>query len=126
MTSWRAGELDGLSLSFPGAYLVDVPDGTTLVSIPSIALPAGWSLSTTPVWFILPIGYPAAQPDCFWASSELRLVSGAMPSNSGVQQLPAIQESALWFSWHLVNWRPALDNVSTYIRFVLRRFADAR
>ena len=83
-------------------------------------------MKTSPVWFVVPVGYPAAQPDCFWASAELRLSSGAAPSNSGEQIIPGLQQPALWFSWHLTTWRPAHDDLTTYARFIQRRFADAR
>lgn len=126
MSALRPGEWDALTANFIGAALLDVADGSALVSIPSVGLPAGWSSPTALVWFLIPVGYPAAQPDCFWAAGDLRLASGAMPSNTGVQLLPTTQEPALWFSWHLAGWRPAVDSVSTYTRFVLRRFADAR
>jgi hypothetical protein len=126
LTSLRAGEWDQLAACFPGATLLDAPDGSLVVSLPDVALPPGWSMQTSPVWFVTPIGYPAAQPDCFWASPDLRLASGAMPANAGVQPVPIAQHAALWFSWHLAAWRPARDALITYARFVLRRFVDAR
>ncbi|MBA3652581.1 MAG: hypothetical protein H0W70_00125 [Actinobacteria bacterium] len=126
MSALRPGEWDALADQFADATARDGPDGLSLITIPAVKLPPGWSAGATPISFVLPVGYPAAQPDCFWASVDLRLASGAMPSNSGVQQIPHTQTEALWFSWHLASWRPATDNISTYARFVLRRFADAR
>lgn len=126
MSSLRPGEWDQLAGCFPDAVLVDAPDGTVLVALPAVAVPAGWSMSATPLWFIVPVGYPAAQPDCFWASADLRLAAGALPSNAAQQQLPVLQHQALWFSWHLAAWRPAHDTLITYARFAIRRFDDAR
>ena len=111
---------------FPEASIVDAPDGSSVVAIPSVPLPEGWSINTAEVWFVMPVGYPAAKPDCFWASPDLRLASGGQPSNSGHQQVPILGVPALWFSWHLASWRPAHDTLLTYTRFVLRRFNDAR
>lgn len=113
-------------MCFPGAELITGADGMTLITLPEVRLPAGWSATVTTVWFVVPVGYPAAQPDCFWAAPDLRLANGSMPANSGVQAVPVLQTPALWFSWHLSAWRPSHDNVTTYARFALRRFDDAR
>jgi hypothetical protein len=78
------------------------------------------------VRFVIPVGYPAAQPDCFWADENLRLASGAIPTNAAAQMIPGTAELALWFSWHFSGWRPSQDDLMTYIRFVLMRFIDAR
>jgi hypothetical protein len=127
VTTLRTAEWDQFSGCFPDATLVDgAADESLLVSIPAIRLPTGWSQPFTPVWFLVPVGYPAAQPDCFWAAADLRLETGAPPSNAGAQQIPVVELHALWFSWHLANWNPATDTLSTYARFILRRFADAR
>jgi hypothetical protein len=115
-----------LTASYPGATIIDGADGTSVVVLPVVRLPPGWSVPTTPVWFVLPVGYPAAQPDCFWADPELRLANGALPDNSGSQVVPIVQVQALWFSWHLTGWRPSHDDVTTYARFISRRFEDAR
>src|SRR4051794_14439822 len=107
---------------YPSAQLEERSDGTAVVHMPSIPLPDGWSSPTTSVWFLVPMGYPAAQPDCFWAGEELRLANGGMPSNSGLQPVAGQGQARLWFSWHLASWRPSLDNVSTYARFIEKRF----
>jgi hypothetical protein len=78
------------------------------------------------VWFVAPVGYPTAPPDCFWADAGLRLDSGGLPSNSAVQAVPLVGVAALWFSWHVASWRPAADSLVTYAHFVIRRFHDAR
>lgn len=126
MNMISTGEADTLAVLHPGASLTPAQGGLTLVSLPDVRLPPGWSLGVTPVWFFLPVGYPAAQPDCFWAAAELRLASGAMPANSAVQPVPGTGVQALWFSWHVTSWRPGVDNVVTFARFVVRRFTDAR
>ena len=126
MSALRPGEWDALAGQFAGAALTDESDGSSLITIPEVSLPPGWSSSTTPISFVVPVGYPAAQPDCFWAAADLRLASGAMPSNTGMQPVPHTQQPALWFSWHLGNWRTGVDTVSSYTRFILKRFTDAR
>ncbi|MFP5327657.1 MAG: E2/UBC family protein [Acidimicrobiia bacterium] len=126
MRSLRPGEWEQLARCFPDATITDGADGTSIIAVPNLVLPAGWSMGATSVWFVVPIGYPAAQPDCFWSDPDLRLATGAMPSNAAPQALPLLETPALWFSWHLAAWRPSYDSISTYARFVLRRFDDAR
>ena len=101
----------------------ELPDGSVIVTT-TMTLPAGWNKAQTQVWFVLPVAFPNAQPDCFFADYDLRLANGAQPVNSGFQALDAHQ--LLWFSWHLASWNPARDNVDTYVRFIERRFADVR
>lgn len=125
MTVDLALELQSLAAEHPGARVVDGAD-PPLIEIPLLELPPGWSASATPVWFIVPAGYPAAQPDCFWADGALRLSGGAQPQNSGLQTLPTTSRSVLWFSWHLGSWRPGRDHLTSYVRFIYQRFADAR
>ena len=126
MSAIRPQEWEQLVQCYPESTIADAADGSSLVSMPSVDLPAGWSKTKTPIWFLVPAGYPAAQPDCFWASHDLRLATGSAPSNSGQQRLPVLGTPALWFSWHLATWRPSLDSLLTYTRFAIRRFDDAR
>lgn len=114
-----------LQAARPGAQVLRRPDGTAIVIVPQVTLPAGWSCRHTCVRWVLSPAYPAAQPDCFYTDLDLRLVGGNMPTNTGVQQLD--NQSLLWFSWHLqVTWRPGRDNLLSYLRFIESRFADVR
>lgn len=124
--SLRPNEWEQIVGSFPAATICEGPDGTALVTLPDVPLPGGWSAPSTTVRFVVPVGYPASQPDCFWVDADLRLANGSLPSNSGAQAMPAVGEPALWFSWHLSAWRPAHDSLITYARFIARRFDDAR
>lgn len=101
----------------------ELTDGSAIATA-ELALPAGWNRTHARVRFVLPVAFPAAQPDCFFADLDLRLANGAMPQNSGVQQLEG--ENLLWFSWHLSTWSPSADNTNTYLRFVERRLRDVR
>ena len=109
----------------PDAKVIDGTD-PPVIEVPGVLLPAGWSEASTTIWFVVPAGYPAAQPDCFWADASLRLAGGGMPQNSGLQAVASTGVPGLWFSWHLQSWRPGRDDLVTYTRFILRRLADAR
>lgn len=117
-------ELTRLTECRPAAALHAQTDGTLIVEVPGLVLPAGWSLPSTTVRWVLSSGYPAAQPDCFYTDTELRLASGAMPVNSGIQKLQGRQ--LLWFSWHVQGWRPGRDDLLSYLRFIEIRLADVR
>lgn len=101
-------------------------DGSALVHLRGVQLPPGWSLPTTDLWFVLPVGYPAAMPDCFWAEVSLRLASGAVPTNSGLQPIAGMGPVlGIWFSWHLQSWNPNTDDLLTFIHFIESRLRNA-
>lgn len=109
----------------PKAVLEALSDGTTLVTVPDVPLPAGWSAKSTTVSFIVPIGYPAARPDCFYADADLRLAESRMPHATQMNTVPGRPQPQLWFSWHLSNWNPASDTLLTYLRVIERRLSQA-
>jgi E2/UBC family protein E len=109
--------------AYPGAAIQANGDGTHIVSVP-LPLRAGWNAASTLARFLVPIPYPAAQPDCFYADPGLRLASGAMPANAGLQ--PLAGQQLLWFSWHLASWNPARDSLLGYVRFIVERLRRAQ
>jgi Prokaryotic E2 family E len=121
-------QLEELQKEFPLAETVLLPDGSSLIHIPNVPLaPSGWNKKVTSVYFIAPVGYPVAQPDCFWTDEDLRIASsgGAPPKNSAVQQPPFAGGPKLWFSWHVSSWIPNRDNLKSYLRIVQDRLARA-
>jgi hypothetical protein len=101
----------------------DRSNGSTLIRVPRLRLPPGWSKPSTDVWFVVPVGYPGAMPDCFWAEPDLRLADGAQPANSGQQAVGGTgPEVGLWFSWHLQRWNPSTDAIVSYVHFIESRF----
>lgn len=111
---------------WPQALARPLLDGTTLVTIPDVPLPTGWSHSAATVSFVVPTGYPVAKPDCFYADVGLRLAHGAMPQSSQLNHLPGTNEPRLWFSWHVALWNPTTDSLLTYVRVIQRRLAEVR
>lgn len=107
----------------PGATISELPDGTAWITIPNVkTLPTGaWNVESTNVSFIAPAGYPQAQPDCFWADEGLRLASGQVPKNTGLQGAPNVSGQYLWFSWHVSQWDPNKDNFLTYLNVIKKR-----
>lgn len=124
MSVLRPAEWSALCRRYPAATLL-AQASPPVIEVPGVMLGPGWCRAATRVWFVVPVGYPGAQPDCFWADADLRLATGGLPQNSGPQPIPGTTHQGLWFSWHLASWRPATDDVCTYLRFILRRLSDA-
>ncbi len=108
---------------YPNSTARALPSGAYLVEVPGITLPPGWSRQSVNVLFLIPPGYPAAQPDCFWVDSPLRLADGtSLPQNSNDQNpIPEVGQSGTWFSWHLQTWSPNQDNLYTFMKIIKRR-----
>jgi hypothetical protein len=116
---------------YPDAQLEPLPSGAALFTIPDFKLPPGWSAISTCVRFIVPVGYPGPFPDCFWASSGLRLTNGQMPqATQDPHQIPETALHGLWFSWHVTdahaNWNPNRDDLNTWIGAIAERFRRAQ
>ena len=115
-----------LRTHFASAHLERRPDGSALVLIPDFALKPGWNKQQTTVVFIVPVGYPVAQPDTFWTDPDLRLANGGMPANSGINANYGGPSPRLWFSFHPSSWNPNLDDFLTYVKLIGRRLSEAR
>jgi hypothetical protein len=110
----------------PDALLTPLPSGAHLVSVPDVQLPEGWSPNRVTIFFIAPPGYPASQPDCFWAAPMGVRFEGRTPNGSNdANPIPEVPtQSATWFSWHIQHWNPNRDSLVTYFKVVKRRFHD--
>lgn len=116
--------LRALSERHAGATSTALPSGTLLVTLPSVALPVGWSKPSTEVRFLVPPAYPFAPPDCFWADGDLRLADGRQPQSSSIAQpIPEAGLAGLWFSWHVVgSWSPNKGTLSSWVTAINDRF----
>jgi hypothetical protein len=116
---------------FPTATLQELPSGAALLTVPEVALPAGWSVESTTARFIVPTGYPGPAPDCFWSDKQLTLPGGRTPQASQLSHaIPEANMSGHWFSWHVTdaakNWNPNRDDLMTFLSIVFDRFRELR
>jgi hypothetical protein len=103
--------------------------GAFLVKILDYTLPAGWSRPAGAIIFIAPVGFPGAQPDCFWiAPTGLRLADGSTPQSSNdANAIPEVpEEHGTWFSWHVQTWSPSRDTLVTYFNVIRERLDPPR
>lgn len=117
-----------LQEAYPAATRTPVAGGSILVEIPRFALPEGWNKDRVKVIFLLPPGYPAAQPDCFWLEpGPIRLADGGTPQASNDSNpIPGVGPRGTWFSWHVQSWNPNRDHILTYVGVIKRRLFPAR
>ena len=119
-------QIEELASKFPGTTCVQSGDGSYLITVPNVELPAGWNAKSTTVRFLVPVGFPVSQPDCFWTDPNLKLDRERVPQNTGPNPLPNGPSPLLWFSWHVQKWSPNSDSLLSYFRVIQRRFLDPR
>lgn len=108
----------------PEALVREIDGAGTMVTLPSILLPEGWSKQATAVHFLAPQGYPFAKPDCFWADEDLRLRTGELPQNANFSTpMVGLSKQALWFSWHTDHWNASRDDLLTWIASIKDRLS---
>jgi E2/UBC family protein E len=110
----------------PASVITPLPDTSTLLAVPNVRIPPGWSKAESTIAFVIPAGFPTARPDCFWSDPALLLANGGPPANSNPQVPPGGAALMRWFSWHLQTWNPNRDTVYTYLDFCLGRLRDCR
>jgi hypothetical protein len=120
MSALLAAQIADLNARYPGVEAARLASGTTLITVPGVRLPNGWSKDRTTIRFLVPPAYPYAALDCFWADEDLRLAGNQVPANSSADNLiPEVGAKGLWFSWHLAQpWNPNRDNLSTWMNTV--------
>jgi hypothetical protein len=109
-----------------GADIKPLPSGAFLIELKSVVLPSGWNKSNTSIRFVVPVGYPFAAPDCFWADTDLRVAPSTQPQATNFQPIPEINAPGLWFSWHVQGWNPNRNNLVTYAKVIEQRLKELR
>jgi hypothetical protein len=118
-------ELEEVRERLPAATMRQVA-GQWLVTVSDMPLPPGWNQRSVTVHFLVPAGYPHANPDSFYTDDDFRLANGSMPSNATLQAFLDVGQ-VIWFSYHLQRaWKPGRDRLQTWVATIRGRLADLR
>jgi Prokaryotic E2 family E len=106
-------------------YAVTAEAGFALLQIEKFPVGAGLAPEEVTLLLRLPPGFPDATPDMFWVDPPLRTVAGAT-----IRGTESIEQHAgrAWQRWsrHIQGqWRPGIDNLSTYLFYVRRCLHEA-
>lgn len=127
MTSVLERQLEQLRQVYTaGVDAHPLPSGAVLVELRRVELPNGWSKRSTSIRFLVPVGYPFAAPDCFWAERDLCIEPGRQPQATNFQPIPEVNAPGLWFSWHVQGWNPSRNNLVTYAKVIEQRLKELR
>ena len=104
-----------------GEYEAFDEGGFTCVVLKKNELPPAYAPQVVDLLVRLPAGYPNANPDMFWTTPGVRLVSGAEPTGAGVLEAHGQRTWQRW-SRHYPqgSWRPGVDSLRTYLATVRR------
>jgi hypothetical protein len=115
-------ELDSLKAS---GYIIEVVEEDASVNLIFRDFPtkSHFNNPTTTLLVRIPRSYPDAGPDMFWTDPALLLVDNAVPKNGELIESYCGRQ---WrrFSWHHSGWNPTVNNLTSYVAFVKRRFDD--
>lgn len=122
----KSRHVDELKRRYEDITIEPNADGSMIITIPNFPLPPGWNRESTVIRFLVPVGFPIARPDCFWADADLRLSSGGQPMNTALQEPWARKGQFLWFSWHPSYWDPQKDSLLNFVGIIAKRLGEAR
>jgi hypothetical protein len=99
--------------------------GEVQLIIRNFQLPEAYTPRTCDLMLKIPAGFPNANPDMFWTSPTIRLVSGAFPKSAEVMQ---VCNGRTWQRWsrHCASWRPGVDNLRSKLRSVIAELESGR
>lgn len=115
-----AEEIERVKADYANLQVQQRPDGSIYIFVPSISLPQGWNMQTTKLLVILPVQYPQAPLQGFYADANLKLADGRAPSGGGAATID--NEQWLRFCWNPQTWDMSRENLWKYIKFVESRF----
>lgn len=98
--------------------------------IHDVELPSGYEPQTVDLLLRLPLQFPQAPPDMFWADPAVAYVGGGVPPQTQVREHHMERSWQRW-SRHfgISHWRPGIDDLRSYltlIRSTLEREVMAR
>ena len=107
-----------------GGAVETLPSGQRYLLLERFPLGDGWTPPVSQLAIHI-TGYPEAALDGFYVPGQVRLSTGAQPTNAS---LSSVLGSELWWalSYHASAWRTGHHNLRSFIGLVRQRFAEAR
>jgi hypothetical protein len=68
----------------------------------------------------LPAGFPDVHPDMFWLDPPVQTVTGLPIAGTQVHEVHLGRSWQRWSRHVIGNWRPGIDNLSTYLAYIRR------
>lgn len=84
-------------------------------------IPKGWNKTELQIRFLIPFGYPVAQPKSFWTNVDLRTEDNRHPMQSNPRP-DVLGNMGLWVAWKSEGWNPNHDTLLTFSRVIRQRF----
>lgn len=117
----RPADRDALKrLGLP--FKVSWQGGFTMVQIERYPPGPGLQPGEVTILLRLPAGFPDVYPDMFWVDPPVRLASGRQIAGTGYMETHLDRSWQRWSRHVISDWRPGIDNLSTYLAYVRRCF----
>jgi hypothetical protein len=117
----RSADRDALKrLGLP--FKVSWQGGFTMVQIEDYPPGPGLLPDRVTVLLRLPAGFPDVYPDMFWVDPPIRRPSGGAIAGTQAMETHLGRQWQRWSRHVIHNWRPGIDNLTTYLAYVRRCF----
>jgi hypothetical protein len=119
-------DLAHLKERHPGTETIELQNGDLWVAL-DIPIPTGWGVPRVKLWFVVPHGYPATPPDCFWVEPQLKVNNGVPQNSQHDYAMPDLGRSSHWFSWHINDqWDGNRDTLMTWLTSCRKRLDQVK
>jgi hypothetical protein len=102
----------------------DEADGTHLILV-GVELPAGLAPAAVDILVVLPTGFSDVGPDMFWCAPDVKRAGGEPIAGTDSRLQEGGRDWQRWSRHIGGDWRPGVDNLGTYIAYVLQALSRA-
>jgi len=103
-------------------FKVSFGNGFTMVQIMDYPLGPGLQPDQVSILLRLPPGFPDVYPDMFWVDPPVRRAGGGAIGGTEYMETHLDRSWQRWSRHVIGNWRPGIDNLSTYLAYIRRCF----
>jgi Prokaryotic E2 family E len=103
-------------------FKVNSQGGFTMVQIQNYKPGPGLRPDEVTILLRLPAGFPDVYPDMFWVDPPVQHTSGRPIAGTSYMETHLDRQWQRWSRHVIYDWRPGIDNLSTYLAYVRRCF----